>query len=150
MKKIFEPKAPSLIERRRGLKLYFDAGIDTRLSCMPILPLDPENVAAQVAPFITTRVWIAAMNHKQLTNKLFQEHFPEWLTDRHVEKMMKKTAESFLEIKVPAFYNSLAPQAKEERWAKREAKIANRKNVISAQTVEKIIENKPHQPSLFD
>lgn len=150
VKKIFEPKAPSLIERRRGLKLYFDAGIETRLSCMPILPLGPENFAARLAPLITTRVWIASMNHKQLTNKLFKEHFPEWLNNRYVERMMKQTAEAFLDLKVPAFYNSLAPEAKEERWAKREAKIAARKNNISPRTIEKIIREKIHQPSLFD
>lgn len=77
VKKIFEPKAPSLVERERGFKLYYNAGIEIRFSCMPILPLDPENFAAQPASLVTTRVWIAAMNHKQLTNKLFQKHFPE-------------------------------------------------------------------------
>lgn len=150
VKKIFEPKAPSLIERRRGLKLYYDAGIETRLSCMPILPLDPEKFAVQLAPLITKRAWIASMNHKHLTNNLFKKHYPEWLDDRHVEEMMKQTAEAFLELKVPAFYNSLTQQAKEERWAKREAKINKRKNVISRRTVEKIIKRKTHQPSLFD
>ena len=71
VKKIFEPKAPSLLERERGLKLYFEAGIETRLSCMPILPLEPEQFAARLAPYITQRVWIAAMNHKALTDALF-------------------------------------------------------------------------------
>lgn len=150
VKKIFEPKAPSLIERRRGLKLYHDAGIETRLSCMPILPLDPENFAAQLAPLITTRVWIAAMNHKQLTKKLFAEYYSEWIADGHVEKMMKRTAEAFLDLKVPAFYNSLAPEAKEERWAKREAKITARKNKISPRMVKRSVAENTHQPSLFD
>ena len=77
VKRIFEPKAPSLIERERGLQLYYKAGIATRLSCMPILPLNPEKYAERFAPFITNRVWIAAMNHKQLTNELFRKYFPE-------------------------------------------------------------------------
>lgn len=92
VKKIFEPKAPSLMERQKGLKLYFEAGIATRLSCMPILPLNPANFAEQLAPFITKRVWIASMNHKGLTNDLFKKNFPEWLDERHVEKIMHQTS----------------------------------------------------------
>ncbi len=150
VKKIFEPKAPSLIERERGLKLYFDAGIATRLSCMPILPLDPENYAARFAPYITKRVWIASMNHKQLTQELFREHFPEWLDERHVEKIMRQTIEEFEKRGVKSFYNSLNPQAKRERWERREAKITTRKNKIKPETVRKIVEENNIQPSLFD
>ena len=76
VKNIFEPKAPSLLDGLEGLKLYFDAGIETRLSCMPILPLDPKNFAAQLAPYITKRVWIASMNHQQLTIIYSENIFP--------------------------------------------------------------------------
>jgi DNA repair photolyase len=139
VKKIFEPKAPSLIERIRGLRLYHEAGIETRLSCMPILPLNPENFAEQLAPFITKRVWIASMNHKQLTQNLFAKHFPEWLDERHVEKMMQQTRKAFEKRGVIANYNSLAPDAKRERWERRQAKIELTKK------------SKPddHQPTLF-
>ena len=153
VKKIFEPKAPSLIERTRGLKLYFDAGIETRLSCMPILPLDPENFAANLAPYITKRVWIASMNHKQLTDDLFRKHFPEWLAEDHVESMMKRTIEAFEKRGVPAFYHSLHPAAKRERWEKREEKI-NRRQMTARQKKplsKSALPNDPDlQPSLFD
>ena len=95
VKKIFEPKAPSLDERERGLKLYFEAGLETRLSCMPILPLNPENFAARFASYITKRVWIASMNHKELTDDLFRKHFPEWLDERTIEEAMKQTVAAF-------------------------------------------------------
>ena len=150
VKKIFEPKAPSLLERRKGLKLYFDAGIETRLSCMPILPLDPENYAEQLAPYITKRVWIASMNHKELTNDLFRKHFPEWLDERHVERVMQRTREEFRNRGVESFYHSLDPKAKQARWAQREAKIEARKNKISEKTVRSLIEPETNQPSLFD
>ena len=150
VKKIFEPKAPSLIERTRGLKLYFDAGIETRLSCMPILPLNPEIFAEKLAPFITKRVWIASMNHKQLTQDLFKENFPEWLNENYVEKVMKQTREAFEERGVKSFYNSLAPAAKFERWQNRQEKIEDRKSRINRKIVGKIIEDKNIQPSLFD
>ena len=146
VKKIFEPKAPSLIERERGLKLYYEAGIETRLSCMPILPLNPENYAERFAKYITRRVWIASMNHKQLTQGLFKKHFPEWLDERNVEAVMKRTKEEFEKRGVDCFYNSLDPNAKRERWEKREQKIKAQK--------EKVVKNKKPdkdiQPSLFD
>ncbi|MDQ3132124.1 MAG: hypothetical protein M3Q99_15360, partial [Acidobacteriota bacterium] len=142
VKKIFEPKAPSLVERERGLKSYFEAGIETRLSCMPILPLDPENYAARFTPYITKRVWIASMNHKQLTQDLFRKHFPEWLDESHIEKVMRQTREAFEKLGVECFYASLEPEAKQERWEKRQNKIA-------ARTIKKILKNDDIQPSLF-
>ncbi len=150
VRKIFEPKAPSLQSRIEGLKLYHQAGIETRLSCMPILPLDSERFAEQLAPFITKRVWIAAMNHKELTIDLFRRNFPEWLDDRHVEKVMQETRAAFEKRGVPCFYNSLDPAAKRERWAQREAKIEARKNTISEKTVRSLVEKESHQPLLFD
>ncbi len=150
VKRIFEPKAPSLIERQRGLKLYYEAGIETRLSCMPILPLNPEIFAESLAPLITKRVWIASMNHKQLTQDLFKKHFPEWLDEKTVEEAMKRTTEEFQKRGVECFYASLEPKAKKARWEKREAKIEARKNKINPKTVSKIIENKDIQPLLFD
>ena len=139
VKRIFEPKAPSLNEREKGLRLYHEAGIETRLSCMPILPLDPENYAERFAPFITKRVWIASMNHKQLTQELFRKHFPEWLNEKHVEDTMKRTKEAFEKRGVAAHYSSLEPDAKRERWEKRQAKIESSKKP-------KLDNN---QPSLF-
>ena len=127
VRKIFEPKAPSLVERERGLRLYHEAGIETRLSCMPILPLNPEIYAERFAPFVTKRVWIATMNHKQLTKDLFQKHFPEWLDESFVEAMMQKTREEFEKRGVKSFYNSITPEAKKERWEWREKKIVERK-----------------------
>ena len=150
VKKIFEPKAPSLLERERGLRLYHEAGIETRLSCMPILPLNPENFAARFAPLITKRVWVASMNHKQLTQELFKKHFPEWLDERRVEKVMRQTVAEFEKRGVKSFYNSLAPEAKRTRWQDRREKIENRKNKIKPEIVGKIVKEENSQPSLFD
>ena len=139
-----------LIERESGLKLYFEAGIETRLSCMPILPLNPEIFAERFAPLITKRVWIASMNHKQLTQDLFRQHFPEWLNEKTVEEAMKRTTEEFQKRGVECFYASLEPKAKKARWEKREAKIETRKSKINPKIISKIKENKEIQPSLFD
>ncbi len=144
VKKVFEPKAPSLIERKRGLKLYFEAGIETRLSCMPILPLNPENYAERFAKYITKWVWIASMNHKQLTQGLFRKHFPEWLDERVVEKAMKRTQKEFQKRGVDCRYRSIEPKAKRKRWVKRQSKIKNRKAKSAKNS------NLPNnQPTLF-
>jgi hypothetical protein len=103
------------------------------------------------APFITKRVWIASMNHKQLTQNLFREHFPEWLDERHVETVMKQTREAFAARGVDCFYNSLTPGAKRDRYEKRQAKIIEHKTKINVKTIQKILkENSVRQPSLFD
>lgn len=154
VRKIFEPKAPNLSGRIEGLKLYHRAGIETRLSCMPILPLDPENFAEKLAPFITKRVWIAAMNHKQLTQDLFRKYFPEWLNDEHVEKVMKETCAAFKAQNVKCFYDSLVPAAKRERWERRTAKILARKlsggKSVQKSNDEKAQKSGKNQPSLFE
>ena len=142
VKKIFEPKAPSLFEREKGLRLYHEAGIETRLSCMPILPLNPEIYAERFAPLITKRVWIASMNHKQLTQELFRKHFPEWLNEKTVEEAMKRTREEFEKRGVECYYASLTPAAKKARWEKRTVKIKAKSDAKTS------IENL--QPSLFD
>lgn len=67
------------------------------------------------------------MNHKQLTSELFRKHFPEWLEEAYVEKMMKATQLAFEERGVKCNYSSLDPKAKQERWNKRTAKINENK-----------------------
>lgn len=114
----------------RGLKLYYEAGIETRLSSTPILPLNPENFAERIAPFITKRVWIASMNHKHLTQSLFRKYFPDWLRGETVETAMHEACEAFKNRGVDCFYNSLHSAAKRERWERHEAKIEARKTSV--------------------
>ena len=82
------------------------------------------------------------MNHKQLTQDLFRKHFPEWLDESHIEKVMRQTREAFEKLGVECFYASFEPKAKQERWEKRQNKIA-------ARTIKKILKNDDIQPSLF-
>jgi DNA repair photolyase len=95
VRRIFEPKAPSLDAREEGLRAYFEAGIRTRLSCMPMLPLHPENFARRFASYITNHVWVAPMYHRQLTSVLFHQHFPAWSRADFLEARMREVQIAF-------------------------------------------------------
>jgi DNA repair photolyase len=95
VRRIFEPKAPSLDAREEGLRRYFEAGIRTRLSCMPLLPLNPENFAQRFAPYITNRVWVAPTYHRHLTAELFHQHFLEWTNAAFLEARMREIQAAF-------------------------------------------------------
>lgn len=104
VKKIFEPKAPALKERLKGLELYYNAGIKTRISCMPMLPLDPENYAKMFAPYVSQYVWVAAMYHEHLTKDLYLEHFPEWLNKKFVLNKMQELQNEFAKHGVTCYF----------------------------------------------
>ncbi|MBC7475039.1 MAG: radical SAM protein [Candidatus Sericytochromatia bacterium] len=106
VKKIFEPKAPSLKSRRDGLKLYYEAGLKTRISCMPLLPLDPENYAKMYGSYVSEYVWVAPMYHQHLTYDLFKNNFPDWLEPRFLTKRMEEIKSAFAEIGIKAFIRS--------------------------------------------
>lgn len=119
VKRIFEPRAPSLTERERGLKSYYDAGIRTRLSCMPLLPLDPENYARRFAPFITNHVWVAPTYHKQLTSTIFLKHYLDWTRVDFLEERMIELQQAFERRGVRCYYRSAAEDKQAARLERR-------------------------------
>jgi len=60
--KIWEPGAPSFEERLEALRRAFDARFVTSVSCEPLLDEDFDTLYAQVAPFVTTAIWVGKMN----------------------------------------------------------------------------------------
>jgi DNA repair photolyase len=119
VRRVFEPKAPSLDERERGLQSYFEAGIRTRLSCMPILPLGPEEYARRFAPFVTNHVWVAPTYHRQLTAELFLQHYPEWARADFLEARMAEVQAAFERRGVCCYYRSRQEDARRQRSAVR-------------------------------
>lgn len=87
------------------------------------------------------------MNHKQLTSELFRKHFPEWLEEAYVEKMMKATQNAFEVRGVKCNYSSLDPKAKQERWNKRTAKINENKRTKKVTVL--VMNESEKQLSLF-
>ncbi len=110
VRRIFEPKAPSLDLREEGLRRYFEAGIHTRLSCMPLLPLDAQNFARRFAPYITKRVWVAPIYHRHLTAELFRQHFPDWTNTAFLEARMQEVQTAFEQRGVSCHFRSFHEQ----------------------------------------
>lgn len=60
--KFWEPNAPSFEERLNSLKLAFDLGYKTSVSCEPILDIYTEALIAKIMPFVTDAIWIGKPN----------------------------------------------------------------------------------------
>jgi DNA repair photolyase len=64
----FEPKAPSIKKRLQLLKGLKEAGISCHASLAPLLPCDPERLAAILKPYVE-HIWIDEMNYPEINNK---------------------------------------------------------------------------------
>lgn len=60
--KFWEPGAPSFEERLKSLKLAYDLGFKTSVSCEPLLDSDPGPLIGKLEPFITDAIWIGKPN----------------------------------------------------------------------------------------
>lgn len=71
----FEPGAPSIARRLQVLKGLKEAGIKTHASLSPLLPCNPERLAAMLKPLVST-VWIDSMRSLEINNRkdLLQTH----------------------------------------------------------------------------
>ncbi len=58
----WEPGAPAYSARLAALRLAFDAGFRTSVSCEPMLDADIGRVIEQVRPFVTDAVWVGTAN----------------------------------------------------------------------------------------
>jgi DNA repair photolyase len=64
----FEPGAPSLARRLEVLRTLKEAGVRTHASLSPLLPCDPERLAAMLKPLVDT-VWIDSMRNLEINNR---------------------------------------------------------------------------------
>jgi DNA repair photolyase len=131
VRRLFEPKAPSLGQREAGLQTYFESGIKTRISCMPLLPLDPEGFARRLAPFVTNHVWVAPMYHRQLTAELFRLHYPEWTRPFFIEQRMLEIQAAFNRYGVHCYFRSATNHTHQQRLATRQLRKQEQEAVRS-------------------
>lgn len=85
IRRLFEPYAPAIADRIFALKQLFRAGIRTYAFLGPILPMEPERLAAMVYPYVHS-ILIDRMNYPSKTAKLYREHgLSAWLEAEFLE-----------------------------------------------------------------
>lgn len=90
--KIWEPGAPNFNERIQSLKLAYDKGFNTSVSCEPLLDNDLNDVYYLVnilKPFVTNSIWIGKMNYPEKRVKGIDKEFMEiYLSKQNDENIL--------------------------------------------------------------
>jgi DNA repair photolyase len=86
VRRIVEPHAPPIADRIEALRRLREAGIRTWVFVAPVLPMDPEALAAQVLPHVDYAM-VSALNYRQQVAALFREHgWGEALTNDYAHR----------------------------------------------------------------
>lgn len=95
VRKIFEPHAPPIAARIEALKKLHTAGIHTYVFIGPLLPMNPDLLAEQIAPYVQS-VLIDRMNYVHKTKMLFKRYKIEhWLEQDYTKKIISRLLEGF-------------------------------------------------------
>ncbi len=95
VRKVFEPGAPPIEERIEALKKLRAAGVSTYAFVGPVLPMNPEQVAAAIGPHVES-VLIDRMNYTGKTAGLYRSRkLTLWLDDDFIHDVMGRLAAAF-------------------------------------------------------
>ncbi|MBI4653911.1 MAG: radical SAM protein [Nitrospirae bacterium] len=95
VRKIFEPKAPSITARIEALKKLYKSGIKTYVFIGPILPMGTESLAREIKPYVQN-ILIDRMNYESKVRWLYKKHYmEEWLEEKFIERVILRLKESF-------------------------------------------------------
>jgi DNA repair photolyase len=96
VRRVFEPRTPPISARIEALERLHGEGLSTYAFIGPVLPLEPEALAARIAPFVE-RVLIDAMNYPTKTVAIYRRErgFEEWLDRSFVEAIMERLKKAF-------------------------------------------------------
>jgi DNA repair photolyase len=88
VRKVFEPKAPTIAERLHALKTLHEHGVSTYAFVGPLLPMQPALLAESIRPYVG-RVLIDRMNYLSKTLRLYKAlRLTEWLDSRHLDRIV--------------------------------------------------------------
>ncbi len=95
MRKIFEPNAPPIQTRIETLKQLHKKGVRTYAFIGPILPMNPDNLAKQIKPYVN-RILIDRMNYITKVKWLYKRHnIEEWLNEELANEIISRLRKSF-------------------------------------------------------
>ena len=116
--KFWEPNAPTFEERFESLKLAYNRGFKTSISCEPLLDNKTIQLIEKLEPFVTDSIWIGKANY--LIRRLKMNGF----SDPESMVMANKLLKSQDGNKILTLYNSLKDH-KKVKWKDSIKKIAN-------------------------
>jgi DNA repair photolyase len=98
VRKVFEPRAPSIPNRLEAAKTLTEAGIRVSASVAPLLPCTPERLARLLAPCVTG-AWVGTMQFYEKADTLralFRDHgWESYLRPEHAERVKESLATRF-------------------------------------------------------
>jgi DNA repair photolyase len=101
MARLFEPQASSIEERFRTLALLHESGIHTAVFIGPILPGDPDRLAARIEG-IVDRVLIDRMNYLSTIRGFYRKHNLEYATTtRYFKNYKMRLVEELRKRQIP-------------------------------------------------
>ncbi len=95
IRKIFEPYAPPIEARIQSLRTLHENGIKTYAFIGPLLPMNPENLAAKIRPYVDS-ILVDRMNYVSKTRKIYNAaHLGHWLEYDVMDEMMERLEAGF-------------------------------------------------------
>ncbi len=89
IRRIFEPRAPSIEERIRALEVLRHKGIRTYVFVGPVLPMHPDTLVQKIRPY-AHRVMIDSMNYPSKTIGVYRAHrLDQWLRPDYVTSVIE-------------------------------------------------------------
>lgn len=73
IRRIFEPRVPTIAQRLETLKGLHEKGISTYVFIGPILPMNPDELASLIIPY-ANRILIDKLNYSYLVEKIYQHY----------------------------------------------------------------------------
>ncbi|MBF0320383.1 MAG: radical SAM protein [Nitrospirae bacterium] len=103
IRRAFEPKTSPIAVRIKTLKALHDKGIKTYVFIGPVLPMEPEELAAKIAPY-TDSILIDRMNYTSKTIKVYKDlKLTKWLekgfTDEIIARLKAALGEKAVEVR---------------------------------------------------
>ena len=95
IRKVFEPKAPSITARINTLKKLHNNGINTYVFIGPVLPMNPEALLENINPHVDSII-IDRMNYTSKTLKIYKRmNLNKWLEDGFIENIIQRLENGF-------------------------------------------------------
>ncbi len=104
VRRVFEPKAPSIQKRIEALRRLHDSGIPTYVFVGPLLPMNPEALAAAIRPY-ADGILIDRMNYTSKTIGIYRARkIDKWLDPDFTEGVIERLHAGLAEKEITMCY----------------------------------------------